>query len=145
MTPYLSFKRALVDAWPKNVKVYDIAAMVMIDNGMDWKKTWNTGAVFSSLEKAADFVRSVKMPDRVGLDVSLYMAVFYPATSSLLCSGASKDVVFNAIRKEKASKAVAKKKLARETERTKYKREEKTTHFIHASSLTKKHDWHTVK
>lgn len=146
--PYKQFKRILIDAWP-NGKAYNIAVMAMIDFDISWTLP-NKDLDF---EAACKFVQGINMPCRPGrfitgnaghlmMEVSVYIAAFYPRTSVLLFDGGSKDVAYACFLQE------GKRPLQHKGQKKMRKREsDKQRSFItiRARTLNKRHDWKTVK
>lgn len=148
--PYRQFKRTLIDAWP-NSKAFRVAAMVMIDLGIPW--TRENGDL--DMDATCRFVESFNMPSRstefpavkgawafLMKDVPLYLATFYPKTSSMLFDGSSKDAAYACFLKEK------KRPIQPDGERQARKKELRLQNsfiIIRARSLTKSSDWKTVK
>ena len=146
MTSYLAFKRALVDAWPRDIKIFRLAAMVMIDEGREWcsrESVEQYPKICTTLTE--NFVRTFKMPYAGMLSVPVYLAGSYPLTSAALFAGATKDAAFAIIKKEKGRLLSKKRGLRSDYGRKQYDKEQKTTKFIKLRGLNKRHDWHTVK
>jgi len=138
---YKAFKKCLVDAWPEG-KVAYCAHMVMIDvkfpihlMDADWCVRRDTDA----------FVQSINMPSPfVKANVSTYLAMYYPKTSAALFEGKSKEYAFKIIMGEKANKTPQKHNNSVQEARAAHK---KAAGYmpVELRSLSKKHDWNTVK
>jgi len=136
---YRAFKKCLVDAWPEG-KVTYCAHMVMIDvkfpiHLMD---TW-----WCVMRDINAFTLSINMPHTwAKANVSSYLATFYPKTSAALFEGKPKDEAFKIIMGEKAVRS--NKKSVYQKAKEEFKKADNYT-TIKARSLSKKHDWNTVK
>ena len=137
MTKYTAFKRCIIEAWP-NSTVYFCASMVMLDFGMPL----DDGDHIAQ----HDFVKSLNMPS-VLTPTALYLARHYPKTSKALFDERSKDEALAIFLRERAMESRQKRKLStRESlDRRNYARDARRTRFIRARSLSKEHDWSTVK
>ena len=136
---YKAFKKCLVDAWPTG-KVTHCAHMVMIDvkfpvHLMD---TW-----WCVMRDINAFALSINMPSFFAkTNVSTYLAMYYPKTSAALFEGKSKDEAFKIIMGEKADRS--KRKTVYQEARAEFRKSDKYI-TIKARSLSKNHDWNTVK
>ena len=135
MTPRQKFKECLLSGWLTH-NVWQCAAMIMIDKGLEYAME-NTKPNEARIE---DFLRDIKVPPYPNMTVCRYIAVFYPKTSSALFE---KKAALEIFWKEKQQAADYTKTLR--SERRRENRKEKTHIFIRLRSLSKQHDWKTVK
>jgi len=135
MTLRQEMKRCLIDGWLTH-KVGQCAAMVMIDHGIQWDN--GTGGLSDPLTE--NFLHDIRMPPYPCMPVSVYVAAFYPKTSAALFQ--KNKNALSIFWKEKQQKPT-KKTLRRE--RAPDNRKDKRVKFISLRSLSKKHDWNTVK
>ena len=139
---YRAFKKCLIDSWP-NGRVEFCAHMIMLDvkfpihliNGL-WCFFTDTSA----------FVKHLKMPQiRPTNLVATYIANFYPKTSAALFDGKSKDLCLQIFMAEKGSKNLPPNRAGSATEAQKELKKSESYVTIRMRSLSKKHDWRTVK
>lgn len=135
MTPRQKFKRCLLSGWLTH-NVWQCAAMIMIDEGLTYTME-NTKPNEAVIE---NFLRDIKVPPYQNMTVCRYIAVFYPRTSRALFA---KKAALEIFWKEKQQAADYTKTLR--SERRQENKKDKTTIFIPLRSLSKKHDWKTVK
>ena len=138
---YKAFKKCLVDAWPEG-KVTYCAHMVMIDvkfpihlKDTHWCVMRDTDAFLLSINMPSPYIRA---------NVSTYLATYYPKTSTALFEGKSKADALKIILAEKANKKPVKHDGSYTQAKAHHTRADNYT-IIQARSLSKKHDWNTVK
>lgn len=136
MTLRQELKRCLIEGWLTN-KVGQCAAMVMVDRGIRWSD--DAGGLSEPLVE--NFLHDVRMPPHPGMPVSVYIAAFYPVTSAALFR--KNKNVLSIFWKEKQRKTDPKRTLR--YERAGDNKKDKCVKFIALRSLSKKHDWKTVK
>lgn len=135
MTPRQKFKKCLLSGWLTH-NVWQCAAMIMIDEGLKYTME-NRKPNEAVIE---NFLRDIKVPPYQNMTVCRYIAVFYPRTSRALFA---KKAALEIFWKEKQQAANYTKTLR--SERRQEDKKDKTTIFIPLRSLSKKHDWKTVK
>ena len=135
MTPRQKFKQCLLSGWLTH-NVWQCAAMIMIDEGLKYTME-NTKPNEAVIE---NFLRDIEVPPYPNMTVCRYIAVFYPRTSRALFA---KKAALEIFWKEKQQAANYTKTLR--SERRQEDKKDKTTIFIALRSLSKKHDWKTVK
>lgn len=139
MNPYMALKRCLIDGWP-DASLSNCAAMVLLDT-----KTPGNGIGIARIE---DLFHTVKMPISRAKSVSVYLAACYPKTSAALFDARPKDECFKILLNEKHINPSARNSI-RTFARKEYKAQVAAaggvTWFIRARTLSKKHDWNTVK
>ena len=135
MTLRQEMKRCLIDGWLTH-KVGQCAAMVMLDHGIQQDNSF--GGFSAPLIE--DFLRDICMPPYFDMPVSVYISAFYPKTSAALFQ--KNKNVLSIFWKEKQQKPT-RKTLRRE--RAPDNRKDRGVKFISLRSLSKKHDWNTVK
>lgn len=135
MTPRQKFKQCLLSGWLTH-NVWQCAAMIMIDEGLKYTME-NTKPNEAVIE---NFLRDIKVPPYPNMTVCRYIAVFYPRTSRALFA---KKAALEIFWKEKQQSADYTKTLR--SERRQEDKKDKTTIFIALRSLSKQHDWKTVK
>ena len=139
---YAAFKRCLIDAWP-NGRVEYCAHMVMIDVKFPIHLLDQTWCIFRD---CFAFISHLRMPSPImtGI-VSTYIAKHYQKTSAALFDGKSKEVCLQIFLSEKGAKHVPRKRSGSAFEaREEYKKSNAYV-TIKMRSLSKKHDWNTVK
>jgi len=136
MTPRQEFKQCLIKGWLSH-KVWQCAAMVMIDHGIRHECDSNT----PDMSRIENFLRDVEVPPFPHMTVSVYIAAFYPLTSASLFINSM--TALQTFWREKQQTADYSKTL--NYERRYEKRRNKQIKFIRARELSKKHDWNTVK
>lgn len=138
---YKAFKKCLVDAWPSSRSEY-CAHMVMIDVKFP---VHLIDGCWCAMRDINAFLVSINMPPTYAkANVSTYLANFYPKTSAALFDGKSKDEAFKIIMGEKANKKPGSKRGSIKEAREEYRKAEGYK-MIDMRSLSKKHDWNTVK
>ena len=136
---YKAFKKCLVDAWPTG-KVTHCAHMVMLDVKFPVHLMDTLWCVMRDINA---FALSINMPTPFAkTNVSTYLATYYPKTSAALFEGKSKDEAFKIIMGEKADRS--NRKTVYQEARAESRKSDKYI-TIKARSLSKKHDWNTVK
>ena len=141
MTPYVAMKTALIKAWPYQ-RVLWVAQAVM--QGMQIECRHPSGN--TDMEKVIQFMKSLNMPKYIGCAVTMYIATYYPKTSAALYDGQSKDVALSIFFKEKKLPIHRGKGfLSQDKEIKREASRRRATRTIKARSLSKKHDWNTVK
>lgn len=135
MTPRQKFKQCLLSGWLTH-NVWQCAAMIMIDEGLKYTME-NTKPNEAVIE---NFLRDIEVPPYPNMTVCRYIAAFYPRTSRALFA---KKAALEIFWKEKQQAADYTKTL--HSERRQENKKDKTTIFIPLRSLSKKHDWKTVK
>jgi hypothetical protein len=136
MTPRQEFKQCLIKGWLTH-RVWQCAAMVMIDHNIKYENENGT----PNMAIIQNFLRTVQVPLYPDLSVSVYIAAFYPATSASLFLNNSTSL--HIFWKEQQRAADYSKSLGYERKYEKLKN--KQIKFISLRSLSKKHDWKTVK
>ena len=139
---YPAFKKCLIDAWP-NGRVEYCAHMVMIDVKFPIHLLDQTWCIFRD---CFAFISHLKMPAPImtGL-VSTYIAKHYPKTSAALFDGKSREVCLQIFMSERSVKHVPRKNRGSVFEaKEEYKKSDAYV-TIKMRSLSKKHDWNTVK
>tara|TARA_R110002126_G_scaffold167341_1_gene315802 strand:+ start:323 stop:751 length:429 start_codon:yes stop_codon:yes gene_type:complete len=142
MTPYIAFKRALIDGC-LTCPVTRIAEMIMIDVGLPHQKIVSNWPDYDAINK---FIISMNMPRMYGKEmVSVYLASYYPMTYNAFLDGKPKEYLYRLIAKEKKRKnGMESNPFVKEKhsyERTKDSRVRR----LRMRSLSKAHDWNTVK
>ena len=138
---YRAFKKCLVDAWP-NGKAANCAHMVMIDIGFPIHLIDGVWCVRRDIH---EFTASINMIEPLpSANVSTYLATHYPKTSSALFNGASKADALKIILKEKACKKLQSGRGSFKEAKHEAKKAA-SYRTIKMRSLSKKHDWNTVK
>lgn len=138
---YRAFKKCLVDAWP-NGKVEYCAHMVMIDVRFPIHLIDFNWCVLRDINA---FILSINMPQAyVKANVSTYLATYYPQTSAALFEGKSKSDALKIILAEKANKKDFKNDGSLKQIKKAHQWADNYI-TIQARSLSKKHDWNTVK
>jgi len=139
---YADFKKCLVDAWP-NGRVEYCAHMVMIDVKFPIHLLDQTWCLFRD---CFAFTEHLKMPVPLmaGL-VSTYIAKYYPKTNNALFDGRSKEVCLQIFMSEKGMKHVPHKRKGSVSEAKEEHKKSDAYVMIKMRSLSKKHDWKTVK
>ena len=130
------FKQCLVRGWLTH-RVWQCAAMVMIDEGIIYDKE-NKNPDMARIE---NFLRDIVVPPYQQMQVSRYIAAFYPKTSEALFENNPRALQI--FWKEKQQLADRTKTL--KYERASENRKNKQILFIKLRELTKWHDWKTVK
>jgi len=147
MTPYAAFKKSLIQGVLTH-KVFNIAAMIMIDEGKcPFKEVW-TGAYICDYQAIRDWLLAMNMPEQYLMSgVSVYLATYYPLTYQAFLDGKSKDVLCNIIMKEKKKKksSVDANVMGKREGRYYQRKKDSGVVTIKARSLDKAHDWNTVK
>ena len=102
MTPYAAFKKSLIQGVLTH-KVFNIAAMIMIDEGKcPFKEVW-TGAYICNYQAIRDWLLSMNMPEQYLMSsVSVYLATYYPLTYQAFLDGKSKDYLVRYLKYQKA-------------------------------------------
>lgn len=136
MTPRQEFKKCLIDGW-LNTKVWQCASMIMIDHGV----THKTDSGLPNFPVIENWLWDIGVPQYLNMETCRYIAAFYPKTSAALFEKNKKALQI--FWKEKQQAPNSKKTLSHE--RRYQNKKDKTTMFIRARSLSKKHDWKTVK
>lgn len=136
MTLRQELKRCLIEGWLTST-VCQCAAMTMIDHGV----RWNNDAGDISAPLVENFLRDIYMPPYPYMRVSAYIAAFYPKTSAALFQ--QNKNVLRIFWKEKQQKPNYKKSLG--YARAWDNKKDKCVRYIKLRSLSKKHDWNTVK
>ena len=141
MTPYVAMKTALIKAWPYQ-NVLWVAKDVM--QGMQIKCRHPSGNIDTA--KVMQFMQSLNMHNYTDCSVTMYIATHYPKTSAALYDGQSKDVALSIFFKEKKLPIHRGKGfLSQDKEIKREASRRRATRTIKARSLSKKHDWNTVK
>ncbi len=136
-TPLRLFKTYLIEGWPDRW-VRDIAIMAMIDSGLTPPADKKFGFSFETIDA---FVHSLHMFSS-SVSVLRYIAKNYPRTNEALFSGNGKDAALKIFLREKKRPQANKVKLFNSAKET---RQERANVFVKARSLSKWHDWNTVK
>lgn len=144
MTPYIAFKRALIDGC-LTCPVTRIAEMIMIDVGLSHQKIVYDG-FWPDYDAINKFIVSMNMPKMYGKEmVSVYLASYYPMTYNAFLDGKPKEYLYRLIVKEKKRKnGMESNPFVKEKhsyERTK----DSMVRRLSMRSLSKAHDWKTVK
>ncbi len=140
MTLYTDIKKTMIEAWPES-RVSNVVHMVAIDHKI---KVPLDGQTWITIECMNDILKSVGMPQaRYASALSTYIANHYPATSSALFAGRDKSECLKIMMREKALALSKNKSLFGEA--MKEAKKEQAFVTIKARSLSKKHDWSTVK
>jgi len=143
MSAYKDFKSRLIEMWPNGL-VWNCAVAVMIDHSVTQQET-DKKRMFSK-EQIIEFIEKFKMICPHGRSqVSTYISRFYPRTSSVLFDGADKNIALKIFMAEKKNVGIVKRKGSITEVRAETKKHDKQIKFIKARSLSKKHDWSTVK
>ena len=102
MTAYAAFKKSLIQGVLTH-KVFNIAAMIMIDEGKcPFKEVW-TGAYICNYQAIRDWLLSMNMPEQYLMSsVSVYLATYYPLTYQAFLDGKSKDYLVRYLKYQKA-------------------------------------------
>ena len=139
---YRAFKKCLIDAWPSG-RVQNCAHMVMIDVGFPIHLV---NSIWCDFKDCFMFVEHLKMPRirSTGL-VSTYIANYYPKTSTALFDGRSKDICLQIFMAEKGSKTVPPNRVGSASEAQDELKKTSSYLTIKMRSLSKSHDWKTVK
>ena len=138
MTPYSLFKKLLIENLLK-YPVYKVAFFAM----QDYKIPCKHGNGSLDYKKIIAFIDSLKMPyGNINASSSYYVARFYPKVYEAFLNGASNRVLYAMILKTKAH---IPKVTAKERAELKERSIDKTRYTIKARSLSKNHDWNTVK
>lgn len=139
---YRAFKKCLIDSWP-NGRVEYCAHMIMIDVGFPIHLLDNAWCFFTD---TSAFVQHLKMPQmRPTNAVATYIADYYPKTNNALFDGKSKDLCLQIFMAEKGSKKLPTKQSGSANEAQKELRKANSYVTIRMRSLSKNHDWKTVK
>jgi hypothetical protein len=139
---YRAFKKCLIDSWP-NGRVEFCAHMVMIDVGFPIHLINNLWCFFND---TSAFVQHLKMPQmRPTNGVATYLANHYPKTSTALFDGKSKEACLQVFMAEKGSKGFPTKTEGSARTAKQILRKEEAYVTIRMRSLSKNHDWKTVK
>lgn len=136
LTPRQEFKKCLIDGW-LTTKVWQCATMIMIDHGV----THETSNGLPNFPLIENWLWDIGVPKYPNMEACRYIAAFYPRTSAALFEK-SKDVL-KIFWKEKQQAPDSKDMLSRE--RRYQNKKDKTVIFVRLRSLSKKHDWKTVK
>ena len=150
MTPYAQFKLCLIGGWP-SAKMRAVMVSCLLDFGEASPFPVHEICIGSYFQKGIStndfdqFLNSINMPTiRVNADVSLYLARFYPQTSAFLFEGGSKEAAIKIFLGEKKARV-------RFVERGSFDEAKKEFRkaagykAIRLRSLSKAHDWNTVK
>ena len=138
MTPYSLFKKLLVENL-LNSPVYKVAFSTM----RDYQIPCMHGNGSLDYEKIRAFIDSLKMPSgNILATSSFYVATYYPKVYEAFLNGASTHVLYAMILK---TKACIPKSTAKYRADLKERTPDKTRYTIKARSLSKNHDWNTVK
>ena len=144
MTPYIAFKRALIDGC-LTCFVTRIAEMIMIDAGLPHQRVAYNGYQpdFDAINK---FIESIKMPKMYSKQsVSVYLATYYPTTYESFLEGKPKEYLYRCIVKEKKKVCGLKDNPYVKEKRSYEKLKVRGLRRLSMRSLTKKNDWNTVK
>ena len=145
MTPYGAFKHCLLEGILTH-KVRDIAAMIMADSGKCVVKENWAGYFVWDYTEIKNWLVSMNMPtEYLASSVSVYLATYYPLTYQAFLDGKSKDVLRGVILKEKKRKRNSSNEIGHKEGRYYQKRKNSEIFTIKARSLSKNHDWNTVK
>lgn len=136
MTPRQEFKKCLINGW-LNTKVWQCASMIMIDHGV----THKTDSGLPNFPVIENWLWDIGVPQYLNMKTCRYIAAFYPKTSAALFEKNKKALQI--FWKEKQQAPDPTKTLSHE--RRYQNKKDKTTMFVRARSLSKKHDWKTVK
>jgi hypothetical protein len=136
MTLRQELKRCLIEGWLTST-VCQCAAMVMIDHGIRWGN--DAGKISGPL--AENFLHDICMPPFPDMQVSVYIAAFYPKTSAALFQ--KNKNALQIFWREKQRKPNRERTLYHE--RVPHDKENASIKYIKLRSLSKKHDWNTVK
>ena len=136
MTPRQEFKQCLIKGWLTH-KVWQCAAMVMIDHKIQYEHKDGTPNIII----IENYLRAIEVPHYLNMNVSTYIAAFYPLTSAALLT--ENATALHIFWKEKQQAADYSKTLAYKHRYEKIRN--KQIKFIKARELSKKHDWNTVK
>jgi hypothetical protein len=139
---YPAFKKCLVNAWP-NGKVHPCAHMIMIDVKFPFHLIDQMWCV---MRDSVEFIKHINMPlPMLKHDVATYIATYYPKTSAALFDGKSKAVALQIMMAEKAVKNPNLKMENSYVEAKKEHRKADSYRHVSLRSLSKQHDWKTVK
>jgi hypothetical protein len=144
MTPYQTFKRIMIDAWP-NGRVEAALHMALIDCKIAIPLL---DGLYIKYQTFDEYMQKFNMPSaRIPAHISTYLAAWYPKTSAALFDGASKDAAYAILLSEKKQKINAnqRKSAGASNDAKKELMKAKAVKFIHLRELSKKHDWKTVK
>ena len=136
MTPRQKFKKCLIDGW-LTTKVWQCAAMIMIDYGL----VHQTASELPNFPLIENWLWDIGVPQYSSMETCRYIAAFYPRTSAALFE--KNKEALQIFWKEKQQAPDQKKTLA--YGRRYQNKKDKTIRFIPLRSLSKKHDWKTVK
>ena len=150
MTPYSHFKFCLIGGWP-SAKMKEVIVSCLLDFGKASPfpvHEINIGSYFQksiSIHNFDQFLNSINMPtSQTNADVSLYLARFYPQTSAFLFEGGSKEVAIKIFLKEKKIRIRHVTRGSFSEARNAF-RKAAGYKAIRLRSLSKAHDWNTVK
>jgi hypothetical protein len=117
--------------------------MIMIDVGFPIRLIDNAWCFFNN---TSAFVQHLKMPQmRPTNGVATYLANHYPKTSNALFDGKSKEACLQVFMVEKGSKWLPKKQAGSAGEAREELKKTRSYLTIKMRSLSKNHDWKTVK
>ena len=139
---YRAFKKCLIDSWPTG-RVEYCAHMIMLDVGFPIHLI---NGIWCDFKDCFMFVEHLKMPRiRSTGHVSTYIANYYPKTSNALFDGKSKDLCLQIFMAEKGSKHIPPNRAGSANEAQNELKKASSYVRIKMRSLSKNHDWKTVK
>jgi len=130
----------MIEAWPES-RVSNVVHMVAIDHKMEVavsEQNWITTKCMNDILTSVGMKRA-----KYAGALATYIANHYPATSSALFAGRDKSECLKIMMREKARALPNSKSLFGEAMKAAKKEQAFVT--IKARSLSKKHDWNTVK
>lgn len=151
LTPYQlavkkSFRSNLIPLWKMDLRMGDLSERVFADCRPDELKiVWSNGKeekneAFIKINEVYDSIPSIKRCYMLK-HVKVWLSEHYPRTSDALFDGKNDAIVMAIWAKEKR---VDRKDVMQNLKKNEYRRKI-CTKTIKARSLSKKHDWNTVK